>query len=208
MANMDIIDIKGNKVGTYKMDDIVLKEGNKEALLIEVIKCKLANRRSGTHKTKGRSEVSGGGAKPWRQKGTGRARAGSNRSPIWRGGGTVFGPTPRDYSYAVPKKKVKKAKAIALMNKVNESSLIIVDDIKFEKPSTKSAVEFLKNIGCDRKSLVIVGRDDINTVLSFRNLRNVVMLPIDMINAYDILNCEKMIVPQSLMDDVKRMCAQ
>ncbi|MCL5985313.1 MAG: 50S ribosomal protein L4 [Actinobacteria bacterium] len=208
MANVDIVDIKGNKVGTYKMDNPVLKEGNDEALLIEVIKCKLANHRAGTHKTKGRSEISGGGAKPWRQKGTGRARAGSIRSPIWRGGGTVFGPTPRDYSYNVPKKKIKKAKAIALMNKVNEGSLIIVDDIKFEKPSAKSAVEFLNNIGCERKSLVIVDRDDINTILSFRNLRNVIMLPTDMISAYDILNCEKMIVPQSLMDDVKRTCAQ
>jgi len=205
MASLDIVDIKGNKIGTYKMNDIEFKSGNDEALLVEAVKQKLANRRSGTHKTKGRSEVSGGGAKPWKQKGTGRARAGSTRSPIWRGGGVVFGPKPRDYSYEIPKKKVKKAKAIALMQKVNEGKLIIVDDITFKKPSTKSAVEFLKNIGCERKSLVIVKRDDINTVLSFRNLRNVVMLPVDMINAYDILNCDNMIVPQSLMDDIRRI---
>ncbi len=208
MANVDVIDIKGNKVGIYKMDSLVLKEGNDEALLIEVIKCKLASRRSGTHKTKGRSEVSGGGAKPWKQKGTGRARAGSNRSPIWRGGGIVFGPIPRDYSYNIPKKKIKKAKAIALMNKINKGDLIIIDGIKFEKPSTRSAVDFLNSIGCHRKSLIIVDRDDLNIILSFRNLRNVIMLPADMVDAYDILNCEKMIVPQSLMDDIKRMCVQ
>ena len=188
MTTIDILDLKGSS--TDKIDipeEITSLEVNTNILHMEV-KRFLASSRSGTSKTKGRSEVSGGGRKPWRQKGTGNARAGSNRSPIWRHGGVVFGPVPRDYSFKLNKKVVRKSKLMALADKINESKLLIVSGFNFEKPSTKEANAVLKSLKInENKVLVVIDNIENSEVLSFRNLPNVLLTSYRSINTYELL---------------------
>jgi len=188
MATLDILDSKGSSKGKIDIsDEIVNQEVNVNLLHLEV-KRFLASARSGTSKTKGRSEVSGGGKKPWRQKGTGNARAGSIRSPLWKGGGIVFGPVPRDYSFKLNKKVIRKSKLMALSDKFNNGKLLVISDFNFEKPSTKSANTILENLKVDKnKVLIVLENLEGNELLSFRNLPNVLLTRYNTINTYEIL---------------------
>ena len=193
MAVADVFDIEKKKVSQVDLNDAVFGAEVNEAIIYDVVKMQLASRRSGTASTKTRSDVSGGGKKPWRQKGTGRARAGTTRSPIWRGGGIVFGPHPRDYSYSIPKKVRKKAIISALSMKFKENKMLILKDFPMEKISTRifKGVFDLFNL---KKALFIL--DDNNAVLlkSSRNIKNVKMIRSEGINVYDILNHEHLIL--------------
>jgi large subunit ribosomal protein L4 len=193
MAVADVFDIKKKKVAEVDLNDAVFGAEVNEAIIYDVVKMQLASRRSGTASTKTRSDVRGGGKKPWRQKGTGRARAGTTRSPIWRGGGIVFGPHPRDYSYSIPKKVRKKALISALSMKFKENKMLILKDFPMEKISTrvfKSVVDLFSL----KKALFVL--DDNNEVLlkSSRNIKNVKMVRSEGINVYDILNHEHLIL--------------
>jgi len=193
MAVVDVFDIEKKKVSEVDLNDAVFAAEVNEAIIYDVVKMQLASRRSGTASTKTRSDVSGGGKKPWRQKGTGRARAGTTRSPIWRGGGIVFGPHPRDYSYSIPKKVRKKALISALSMKFKENKMVILKDFPMEKISTRvfKGVFDLFNL---KKALFVL--DDNNEVLlkSSRNIKNVKMVRSEGINVYDILNHEHLIL--------------
>ncbi len=191
MTTIDILDLKGSS--TDKIDipkEITSLEVNANLLHMEV-KRFLASARSGTSKTKGRSEVRGGGRKPWRQKGTGNARAGSNRSPLWRHGGVVFGPTPRDFSFKLNKKVVRKSKLMALVDKINSNKLLIVSAFNFDKPSTKEASNVLKSLKIhESKVLVVTDNFEGSEVLSFRNLPNVLLTNYNSVNTYELLVCD------------------
>lgn len=186
MAVLDVYDIEKNKVADLELDDLVFGADVSEALLYEVVKMQLACRRSGTASTKGRSEVRGGGRKPWRQKGTGRARAGTATSPIWRGGGSVFGPKYRDHSYKVPKKVRKAALRSALSMKVKEEKLLILKDFPMEEIKTKKFKEVLDRFGM-KKTLFVL--DKANEILekSSQNIKDVKMLRFEGLNVYDLL---------------------
>lgn len=193
MAVADVYNIENKKVAEVNLNDAVFGAEVNEAVIYDVVKMQMASRRSGTASTKTRSDVSGGGKKPWRQKGTGRARAGTTRSPIWRSGGTVFGPHPRDYAYSVPKKIRKKALISALSMKFKDNKMLILKEFPMETISTRSfkAVVDLFNL---KKALFVL--DDNNEVLlkSSRNIRNVKMIRSEGINVYDILNHEHLIL--------------
>jgi large subunit ribosomal protein L4 len=193
MAVVDVFDIEKKKVAEVDLNDAVFAAEVNEAIIYDVVKMQLASRRSGTASTKTRSDVSGGGKKPWRQKGTGRARSGTSRSPIWRSGGTVFGPHPRDYSYSIPKKVRKKALISALSMKLKENKMVILKDFPMDKISTrvfKSVIDLFSL----KKALFVL--DDNNEVLlkSSRNIKNVKMVRSEGINVYDILNHEHLIL--------------
>jgi len=166
----------------------------------------LANMRQGTQKAKTRSEVSGGGAKPWRQKGTGHARQGSTRSPQWRHGGVVFAPTPRDYSFKLNKKEKRIALKSALTNKVTEGKLMVIDEIKFDEIKTKKFAEFLNNIKAE-KALVVIKENDANTVLSARNIANTNTAVADNINVYDIMNAKTLVLAKDAVEKIQEVYA-
>ena len=193
MAVADVFDIEKKKVSQVDLNDAVFGAEVNEAIIYDVVKMQLASRRSGTASTKTRSDVSGGGKKPWRQKGTGRARAGTTRSPIWRGGGIVFGPHPRDYSYSIPKKVRKKAIISLLSMKFKENKMLILKDFPMEKISTR-IFKGVFDLFSLKKALFIL--DDNNAVLlkSSRNIKNVKMIRSEGINVYDILNHEHLIL--------------
>lgn len=186
MSVLDVYDIEKNKVAQLEVDDSVFGADVNEALLYEVVKMQLASRRSGTASTKGRSEVRGGGKKPWRQKGTGRARAGTSRSPIWRGGGTVFGPTYRDYSYKVPKKVRKAALRSALSMKAKEEKLLILKEFPMEEIKTKKFKEVLDRFGI-KKALFVLDKEDRTLEKSSKNIKDIKMLRSEGLNVYDLL---------------------
>ena len=193
MAVADVFDIEKKKVAQVDLNDAVFGAEVNEAIIYDIVKMQLASRRSGTASTKTRSDVSGGGKKPWRQKGTGRARAGTTRSPIWRGGGIVFGPHPRDFSYSIPKKVRKKAIISALSMKFKEDKMLILKDFPMEKISTR-IFKGVFDLFSLKKALFIL--DDKNEVLlkSSRNIKNVKMIRSEGINVYDILNHEHLIL--------------
>ncbi len=177
----------GSDAGTVDLDGDLFGIEPNTAVLHQVVTAQLAARRAGTHSTKTRAEVRGGGAKPWKQKGTGRARAGSTRSPIWVGGGVAHGPKPRDYSQRTNKKMIKLALRSALSDRCAEGKVVVVDDWGFAEPSTKAAKAALAALGIEGKVLLVVTREDHTTVASFRNLPNVFVLAADQLNAYDVL---------------------
>lgn len=187
MAKIKVKTAAGKAASTVEVDDAIFGIEPNVTVMHQVVNAQLAARRSGTHKTKTRSEVSGGGAKPWRQKGTGRARAGSSRSPIWIGGGKAHGPQPRDYSQRTNKKMKALALKSALSDRAKEEKVIVVDAWNFETPSTKAAKEALANLKVEGKVLLVLDREDINTALSFRNLPEIHILPADQLNTYDVL---------------------
>lgn len=193
MAVADVFDIEKNKVAQVELSDAVFGADINEAVVYDVVKMQMAARRSGTSSTKGRSDVSGGGKKPWRQKGTGRARVGTTRSPIWRGGGIVFGPQPRDYSFSVPKKVRKKALISVLSMKLKEDKMLILKDFPMEKISTKAFKTVVDRFGL-RKSLFVLDNNDEALFKSSRNIKNVKMVRAEGINVYDILNCEHVVL--------------
>jgi large subunit ribosomal protein L4 len=193
MAVADVFNIEKKKISQVDLNDAVFVAEVNEAIIYDVVKMQLASRRSGTASTKTRSDISGGGKKPWRQKGTGRARSGSSRSPIWRSGGTVFGPHPRDYSYSIPKKVRKKALISALSMKFKENKMLILQDFPMEKISTR-IFKGVIDLFSLKKALFVL--DDNNEVLlkSSRNLKNIKMIRSEGINVYDILNHEHLIL--------------
>ena len=188
MATIEIKDRSGKKVGSADVSDAVFGIEPHSHAMHQVVRSQLAGRRSGTHSTKTRSEVRGGGRKPWRQKGTGRARAGTIRSPLWKGGGVVFGPSPRSYGFRVPNKVVKLAMRSALSAKTADGVLFCVDDMGMEKHSTKRAAELLDNLGIEGRVTVVVANDDETAVLSFRNLPKARVITASEANTYDLVD--------------------
>ena len=186
MANVSVYNMEGNEVGTLELNDAVFGVNVNEHLVHLAVVSQLANKRQGTQKAKTRSEVSGGGRKPWKQKGTGHARQGSTRSPQWTGGGVVFAPTPRDYTIKLNKKERKLALKSALTSRVNENKFIVVDELKFDEIKTKKFQNVLNNLKVSR-ALVVVGDDSANAVKSARNIRAVKNAFVNKINGYDIL---------------------
>jgi large subunit ribosomal protein L4 len=193
MAVADVFDIEKNKVAQVELNDAVFGAEVNEATIYEVVKMQLASRRSGTSATKQRGDVSGGGKKPWRQKGTGRARSGTSRSPIWRGGGTVFGPQPRDYSYCVPKKVRKNALISALSMKVKEDRMTVLRDFPMDKISTKAFQKVINLFGM-KKALFVLDRDNVILSKSSRNIRDIKMIRSEGINVYDVLNYDHLVL--------------
>lgn len=204
MPKMDVYDIQGKKVSTVDLKDEIFGIEPNEAVVHSVLVNFLANQRQGTQNTKTRSEVSGGGRKPWRQKGTGNARQGSIRATQWRGGGIVFGPTPRDYSKKQNKKERRLALKSALSYKVIDKELIIVDDIKFETSKTKEMMNFLKTLNIvNEKVLIVLTELDENICLSSRNMGNVKVIRTDEVNTLDVVTADKMVITASALNKLQ-----
>jgi large subunit ribosomal protein L4 len=201
MAVSDVLNTSAEKVGEVELNNDLFGVEVQTGLLHEVICMQRANRRQGTASTKTRGEVSGGGAKPWRQKGTGRARSGSNRSPVWRGGGVVFGPKPRDYSYKLPKKVRRLAIRMALSARLQEGNLVVIDDFKLAEIKTKEFVNIMDKFEFDN-CLVVARNDNENVKLSARNAVGYKVLPVAGVNVYDILKHSKLMVEQSTLDQL------
>lgn len=208
MASLNVLDLKGKEIDKIDIaEDVVGQKPNSEVLYQEVRR-HLAALRIGTHNTKGRSDVRGGGRKPWRQKGTGNARAGTNRSPLWRGGGVVFGPTTRDHSFKLNKKMIKKSKKIALSDKFKQEKIIILEKLGFEKPETKKAVEILNKLKINgKKVLVIVDNIYGNDGKSFRNIKNAAVESAAGINTYIIMLAEYIIFTKDSINKVAGVLA-
>ncbi len=196
-----VVNPQNQEVGVVEIKEEIAKAPIKKHAVWETVKWQLAKRRRGTHSTKTRGEVRGGGKKPWPQKHTGRARQGSIRAPQWVGGGVVHGPKPRDYSYSLPKKVRKVALRSVVSGRIQEGNFLVVEDFSFKVPKTKKAVEFLKNLGLENEKvlLVVPSELDENTYLSFRNLPNVKVLPIEGLNVYDVLCYDKCVFFKSTL---------
>ncbi|MBI5467641.1 MAG: 50S ribosomal protein L4 [Deltaproteobacteria bacterium] len=201
---IEVFDKKGSKVSQIDLNAELYGGEVKEHLFYEVVKMQLANRRAGTASTKTKGEVSGGGIKPWKQKGTGRARSGSNRSPVWRHGGTVFGPHPRDYSYALPKKVMKEALRNAVAYKLKEGKLRIYDALELDAPKSKLALEVLKNSNLSNALIVIDGPNR-NMELAVRNLKDFKLINARGLNVYDILNYDTLVMTKGAFEKVEAM---
>lgn len=199
---VDVLDKNGSKVSELDLNDKIYSGEVKKHLFYEVVKMQLANRRSGTASTKTRAFVSGGGVKPWKQKGTGRARSGSIRSPLWRHGGTVFGPKPRDYSYSVPKKVVKEALRAALRLKLKDGLLKVLDTIELEQPKSKAALEMLRK-SAPTNALIIIDGENRNLNLAVRNLKDYKVIDARGINVYDLLDYDNLIITRSALEKVE-----
>lgn len=206
MANVSVYNIEGKKVGDMELNDAVFGVEVNEHLVHMAVVSQLANNRQGTQSAKTRSEVSGGGRKPWRQKGTGHARQGSTRAPQWAGGGVVFAPKPRDYSFKMNKKERNLAIKSALTSKVAAEKLIVVDSIKFDDIKTKNMVAVLDNLKVN-KALVVLNDNDKNVVLSARNIANVKTASTGTINVYDILKYDSLIVTKDAVATIEEVYA-
>ena len=204
MVSVPVRDVSGSERGKVELTSDVFGIEPNVAVMHQVVTAQLAARRSGTHKTKTRSEVRGGGGKPWRQKGTGRARHGSIRSPLWRGGGIAHGPQPRSYAQATPKKMKRLALRSALSDRAAEGKIIVVDDWGFDAPSTKSAVRKLEALGAGGRVLAVLERDDVTALKSFRNLPRVHTLPVDQLNTYDVLVSDVVIFTSAALAEVNQ----
>ena len=207
MANITLFKQDGSQAGEITLNDEVFAIEPNENAIYDVVIMQQASLRQGTHKVKGRSEVSGGGRKPWRQKGTGRARQGSIRSPQWVGGGRAFGPTPRSYAYKLPRKVRRLALRSALSNKVAENNFIVVDELAFETPKTKLFQEVLNNLQVENKVLVVINKDNDNAQLSARNLPNVKVVDVNNVNVYDLVHSEKVIITKAALSNVEEVLA-
>ena len=194
MPEVDLLNSKGENVGKISLPEEIFGQKVNPGLVHEALVSQLAMARQGTASTKTRAEVSGGGAKPWRQKGTGRARAGSNRSPLWRHGGITFGPKTRSYSIAFPKKKRKNAIKQVLSEKIRENRLRVIDSLMLEEGKTKKAKALLEKMGALMGTLVIAKGRDANLSRAFANLPKVKLISVESINIYDLLNYEKIII--------------
>lgn len=202
MTKFQMIDMQGNSVEEIELSDAVFNVEINEHVVYLVVKNILANRRQGTQSAKTRAEVRGGGRKPWRQKGTGRARQGSIRAPQWRGGGIVFAPKPRSYRYTTPKKVRRLAMKSVLSAKVQEKELIVVDKFQMDAPKTKEFVQSLKKMGATNKALVIAEGADNNVLLSARNIAGVKTATVGTMNVYDILKYDSLILTKEALDKI------
>jgi large subunit ribosomal protein L4 len=201
MAKVQVIDRTGKKTKEINVPEEVLAYPLKEHLIYEAVVNYRANQRRGTASTKTRAEVRGGGRKPWRQKGTGRARAGSTRSPIWRSGGVTFGPKPRDYSYRMPKKAKRNALKSALAMKFADKQVMVLDSLEFKEPKTKEGADFLKKLKLD-SALVIDNSENKNLFLSLRNIPKVKAVDASQINIYDVLKHKSLVFTQKAFESV------
>ena len=206
MANVSVYNIEGKEVGTIDLNDAVFGVDVNEHLLHMAVVNQLANKRQGTQKAKTRSEVSGGGRKPWRQKGTGHARQGSTRSPQWTGGGVVFAPTPRDYSFKLNKKEKRAALKSALTSRVLENKFIVLDEMNFGEIKTKNFQNMLNNLEV-AKALVVLEDGNTNAALSARNIANVKTAWTNTINVYDILKYNTVIVTKAVVATIEEVYA-
>lgn len=199
--------MSGAQVGELELNDSVFGIEPNEAVLYDFVKMQMANKRVGTASTKTRGEISGGGRKPWRQKGTGRARVGSTRNPVWTGGGIVFGPLPRDYSYRLPRKVRRLAMRSALSSKVKDQSIIVVDALNFDEPKTRLMVETLKSLNAGKKTLLVTADGDGNVTKSARNIPGVKPLKADFINVYDLLHYDTLLITKDAVARVEEVFA-
>ena len=206
MANVSVYNIEGKEVGTIDLNDAVFGVEVNEHLVHMAVVSQLANKRQGTQKAKTRSEVSGGGRKPWRQKGTGHARQGSTRAPQWTGGGVVFAPTPRDYSFKLNKKEKRAALKSALTSRVEENKFIVVDEINFDEIKTKKFQDVLNNLSVS-KALVVLEDGNKNAELSARNIADVKTAKTNTINVYDILKYNTVIATKAAVQAIEEVYA-
>lgn len=206
MANVTVYNMEGNEVGTMELNDAVFGVEVNEHLVHLAVVRQLANNRQGTQKAKTRSEVSGGGRKPWRQKGTGHARQGSTRAPQWTGGGVVFAPTPRDYTIRLNKKEKRLALKSVLTNCVNENKFIVLDELKFDEIKTKKMQAVLDALNVS-KALIVLNENDANVVKSARNIANVQTALTNTINVYDILKYNTVVVTKAAVATIEEVYA-
>ena len=207
MANVAVYNMEGKEVGTIELNDSVFGVEVNEHLVHMAVVQQLANNRQGTQKAKTRSEVSGGGRKPWRQKGTGHARQGSTRAPQWTGGGVVFAPVPRDYSFKLNKKEKRAALKSVLTDKVVNNNLIVVDELKLDEIKTKKFQAVLNNLNVTKKALVVLNDNDANVVMSAKNIPTVKTSLTNTINVYDILNANKLVVTKDAVKTIEEVYA-
>ncbi len=201
MPDTELRDVSNKVKGAVSLPEELFGLAARKDILHASVKNFLANQRQGTHATKSKGLVSGGGKKPWKQKHTGRARAGSNRSPLWRGGGTIFGPQPRDYSYRLPRNLRRRALSEALSAKLSGGEVTVVEAISFEKPKTREMVGILKNLGLDGKTvLVVLSEKDSNVQLSSRNIPGVTVSRAMDLNPYEILSCQAVLITKSALE--------
>ena len=206
MANVSVYNMEGKEVGKIDLNDAIFGVEVNEHLVHMAVVQQLANNRQGTQKAKTRSEVSGGGRKPWRQKGTGHARQGSTRAPQWTGGGMVFAPTPRDYSFKLNKKEKRAALKSALTSKVQDSKLVVVDELKFDEIKTKKFAEVMKNLNAN-KALVVLNENDEKVILSARNIPDVQTALTNTINVYDIMKAGTVVLTQDAVKKIEEVYA-
>lgn len=207
MPQVTVFDMTGKSVGEMTLSDAIFGIEPNTSVMHAAVVNYLANQRQGTQSTLTRSEVSGGGRKPWRQKGTGRARQGSTRAPQWTHGGIALGPKPRDYSYELPKKVKRLALKSAFSAKVADNNLIVVDNIAVEGYKTKAVAEMLSNLGADKKALIVMPEVDAKLIKSAANIPGVKTALVNTINVYDILNCDKFIVAKSALEKIEEVYA-
>lgn len=207
MPKVALLNVSGQQVGEIELSDSVFGVEINQNVLHEVVKNYLANQRQGTQSAKTRAEVRGGGKKPWRQKGTGRARQGSIRAPQWVGGGVVFAPKPRDYRYRLPKKVKRLAMKSALSSKVQTENIIVLDELNLNAPKTKDMVNILKNLNVEKKALIVMDEKNDNIIRSARNIPGVTTTLVTTLNVYDILNHDKFIITKDAVHKVEEVYA-
>ncbi|HEY0828717.1 MAG TPA: 50S ribosomal protein L4 [Bacilli bacterium] len=205
MPTVALYNVSGSQVGQIELSDKVFGIEVNTHVLHDAVVMQQASLRQGTHKVKGRSEVRGGGRKPWKQKGTGKARQGSIRAPQWKGGGVVFGPTPRSYAYKLPKKVRRLAIKSALSNKVNDNDIIVLDQLLMNQPKTKEFANVLKNLKADRKALIVALNYDDNIALSARNIPGVKFVTAEGINVLDVMVYDKLIITKEAVEKVEEV---
>jgi len=207
MPNVALYNMSGKQVGEIELSENIFGANINVEAMHQVVKMYLANQRQGTQSALTRAEVSGGGRKPWRQKGTGRARHGSTRSPQWTHGGIVFAPKPRSYRYTVPKKIKRIAMKSALSSKVKDNSVLVLEELNFDAPKTKQVVSLLENLKVDTKTLIVLAENNENVIKSARNIEGVKTTLVNTLNVYDILNCDKFIITKDAVKKVEEVYA-
>jgi large subunit ribosomal protein L4 len=207
MPKVALYNQSGSQVGEIELNESVFGIEPNQSVIFDAVIMQRASLRQGTHKTKIRSEVAGGGRKPWRQKGTGRARQGSIRSPQWRGGGTVFGPVPRSYSYKLPKKVRRLAIKSVLSSKVLEENILVLESLAFETPKTKDFKAVLNGLSVDKKALIVTADLEENVALSARNIPGVTVVTANGINVLDVVNHDKLIMTKAAVQKVEEVLA-
>ena len=207
MLKTNVYNMSGELVGEIELSEAVFGVTPNQAVVHDVVKNHLANKRQGTQSALTRAEVSGGGRKPWRQKGTGRARQGSTRAPQWTHGGVVFAPKPRDYSYTLNKKAKRLALKSVLSAKAAEAAVVVIDEIKMDAPKTSEFAKFLKAVGCDTKTLVVTAAPDMNVVKSGRNIAGCEVTFANVINVYDVINANKLVVDKASLAKIEEVFA-
>ncbi len=205
MPKVAVYNVSGEQVSEIELKDSIFGVKVNEHVLYEAVKNQLANKRQGTQSVKTRAEVRGGGRKPWRQKGTGRARHGSIRSPLWVGGGVTFAPKPRDYSYSLPKKVRRLAMKSALSSKVQNDELIVLDELNLEVPKTKEMVKILKNLKADKKALIVTESRNDAVIKSANNIPGIETISVSNLNVYDILKYDKFIITKNAVQKVEEV---